>query len=140
MPSRRDGEDAGTPDASEMTASSRPLSAMSPGPVISNTTPLITLGAIGLLDTLHQLYGTVRIPSEYLPPFTLNTNEDAWGMFNSQTYKLSPGSLSNPRQPDSLICRLHLTRVNAMPFYWRWQLGRREFSSMSVTPERSRPD
>ena len=31
-------------------------------PVVSNTTPLITLGEIGLLDVLRELYGTVWIP------------------------------------------------------------------------------
>ena len=31
-------------------------------PVVSNTTPLITLGEIGLLDVLRQLYGTLLIP------------------------------------------------------------------------------
>jgi predicted nucleic acid-binding protein len=30
--------------------------------VVSNTTPLITLGEIGLLDVLRQLYGTLWIP------------------------------------------------------------------------------
>lgn len=32
------------------------------GPVVSNTTPLISLGEIGLLDTLHTLYGDLWIP------------------------------------------------------------------------------
>lgn len=30
--------------------------------VVSNTTPLITLGEIGLLDALRQLYGTISLP------------------------------------------------------------------------------
>lgn len=33
-----------------------------PSPVVSNTTPLISLGELGLLDVLHQLYGDVWIP------------------------------------------------------------------------------
>ena len=47
-------------------AQPRPSSPASSGtslrPVVSNTTPLITLGEIGLLDVLRQLYGTVGIP------------------------------------------------------------------------------
>lgn len=39
-------------------------------PVVSNTTPLITLAGVGLLDLLPQLYGVVHIPravaTEYL--------------------------------------------------------------------------
>ena len=38
-------------------------------PVVSNTTPLITLGEVGLLNALHQIYGEIWIPqavfSEY---------------------------------------------------------------------------
>ncbi len=36
--------------------------AASPGPVVSNTTPLINLVGVGLLDLLPGLYGTVWIP------------------------------------------------------------------------------
>lgn len=38
-------------------------------PVVSNTTPLISLGEIGLLDVLRQLYGTVIIPSTVLTEY-----------------------------------------------------------------------
>lgn len=38
-------------------------------PVVSNTTPLITLGEIGLLDVLRQLYGTVWIPPTVLAEY-----------------------------------------------------------------------
>lgn len=38
-------------------------------PVVSNTTPLITLGEIGLLDALGQLYGTVWIPPTALAEY-----------------------------------------------------------------------
>lgn len=34
----------------------------SPNPTVSNTTPLITLGEVDLLDVLRQLYGEVWIP------------------------------------------------------------------------------
>jgi uncharacterized protein len=37
--------------------------AASPGPVVSNTTPLINLVGVGLLDLLPGLYGTVLIPN-----------------------------------------------------------------------------
>jgi uncharacterized protein len=36
--------------------------AVSQGPVVSNTTPLINLVGVGLLDLLPGLYGTVLIP------------------------------------------------------------------------------
>ena len=35
---------------------------MDEGPVISNTTPLIKLAGVGLLDLLPYLYGAIRIP------------------------------------------------------------------------------
>lgn len=38
-------------------------------PVVSNTTPLISLGEIGLLDVLRQLYGTVVIPPTVLAEY-----------------------------------------------------------------------
>lgn len=38
-------------------------------PVVSNTTPLISLGEIGLLDVLRQLYGTVIISSTVLTEY-----------------------------------------------------------------------
>ena len=31
-------------------------------PVVSNTTPLITLGEVGLLHALRQIYGAIWIP------------------------------------------------------------------------------
>lgn len=37
--------------------------------VVSNTTPLITLGEIGLLDVLRQLYGTLWIPPTVLEEY-----------------------------------------------------------------------
>lgn len=36
---------------------------MTNGPVVSNTTPLINLAGIGLLDVLAQLYGNITVPS-----------------------------------------------------------------------------
>jgi len=50
-----------------------PLSPMPSGvsslPVVSNTTPLITLGEIGLLDVLRQIYGSVLIPPTVLDEY-----------------------------------------------------------------------
>ena len=42
---------------------------MSVRPVDSNTTPLITLGEIGLLDALRSLYGAVWIPQSVLAEY-----------------------------------------------------------------------
>lgn len=42
-----------------MSAEKPPLSSL---PVVSNTTPLINLAGVGLLDLLLRLYGTVSIP------------------------------------------------------------------------------
>ena len=44
-------------------AQSQPPNVTQPGPVVSNTTPLISLGEIGLLDVVHTLYGELWIPS-----------------------------------------------------------------------------
>lgn len=74
MPSpSRGGESDAPSDASSPPAApvqpTQPQAPSSPAPsstsfrpVISNTTPLITLGEIGLLDVLRQLYQTVWIP------------------------------------------------------------------------------
>jgi predicted nucleic acid-binding protein len=35
---------------------------LNPNPVVSNTTPLISLGEVGLLDVFHQLYGELWVP------------------------------------------------------------------------------
>jgi uncharacterized protein len=72
MPSReRDGDTSTESPLQEnasldVTLAGQPA-ALSPSPappptVVSNTTPLITLGEIGLLDILRQLYGTILIP------------------------------------------------------------------------------
>lgn len=45
------------------------LSSTSTQHVVSNTTPLITLGEIGLLNVLRQLYGTLWIPSTVLAEY-----------------------------------------------------------------------
>jgi predicted nucleic acid-binding protein len=50
-------------------------------PVVSDTTPLITLGEIGLLDALRQLYGTLWTPSTVPAEYQL-------------------GRTAHPRQPD----------------------------------------
>lgn len=39
------------------------------GPVVSNTTPLISLAEIGLLDALRQLYGAMIIPPTVLAEY-----------------------------------------------------------------------
>jgi predicted nucleic acid-binding protein len=44
--------------------------ATNPGPVVSNTTPLINLVGVGLLDVLPGLYGTVRIPDAVADEFS----------------------------------------------------------------------
>ena len=35
---------------------------MADGPVVSDTTPLITLAGLGLLDLLPRLYGAIWVP------------------------------------------------------------------------------
>ncbi len=42
---------------------------MGEGPVISNTTPLINLAGVGLLDLLPQLYGDIWIPEQVRDEF-----------------------------------------------------------------------
>jgi predicted nucleic acid-binding protein len=44
--------------------------ATNPGPVVSNTTPLINLVGVGLLDVLPGLYGTVWIPDAVVAEFS----------------------------------------------------------------------
>lgn len=39
---------------------------LSPDPVVSNTTPIISLVGVGLLDLLHALYGEIWIPPQVL--------------------------------------------------------------------------
>jgi uncharacterized protein len=70
MPSQSDALDASSsplPIARE--ASSPEASDESVRPVVSNTTPLITLGEIGLLDALRRLYGTIWIPQSVLAEY-----------------------------------------------------------------------
>lgn len=62
MPSQSDREELRSSVAPEMSPLSSTSPAASVQPVISNTTPLITLGALGLLDVMRQLYGIVWIP------------------------------------------------------------------------------
>lgn len=74
MPSPSQGNDFNSspvsPSAPIQPAQTAPPSATPAGPsirpVVSNTTPLITLGEIGLLDALRQLYGAVWIPTTVL--------------------------------------------------------------------------
>jgi predicted nucleic acid-binding protein len=42
---------------------------MSRGPVVTNTTPLINLSGVGLLDILPQLYGEVWAPRAVISEF-----------------------------------------------------------------------
>ena len=42
---------------------------MPESPVVSNTTPLISLVGIGQLDLLHQLYGAIWIPTAVLAEY-----------------------------------------------------------------------
>ncbi len=62
-----------SPSAPIQPAQTAPSSATPIGPsirpVVSNTTPLITLGEIGLLDALRQLYGVVWIPTTVLAEY-----------------------------------------------------------------------
>ncbi len=57
------------------------LDALLPGPVVSNTTPLISLGEIGLLDAVQALYGDLWIPeavfSEYQAGISAHPNRPA---------------------------------------------------------------
>lgn len=39
------------------------------GPVVSNTSPLISLAAVGYLDLLHQLYGEIVVPATVLDEY-----------------------------------------------------------------------
>lgn len=48
---------------------SQSSSAQPRGPVVSNTTPLISLGEIGLLDVIHTLYGDLWIPRAVLSEY-----------------------------------------------------------------------
>jgi hypothetical protein len=43
------------------------------GPVVSNTTPLIVLAGVGLLDLLPRLYGSVTIPTLVREEFAAGT-------------------------------------------------------------------
>ena len=43
--------------------------ATNPGPVVSNTTPLISLVGVGLLDLLPSLYGAVWVPDAVISEF-----------------------------------------------------------------------
>jgi predicted nucleic acid-binding protein len=76
MPSRRKSKKSDTPPA----ASAQPTQPAVPSSVpsgasiqlvVSNTTPLITLGEIGLLDALRQLYGAIWIPPTVLAEYQL---------------------------------------------------------------------
>lgn len=46
---------------------------MNSGPVVTNTTPLINLAGVGLLDILPQLYGEVLAPRAVISEFQAKT-------------------------------------------------------------------
>lgn len=69
MPFPSNGEDP--PSTQEdVSASSAPSGANRADAVVSNTTPLITLGEIGLMDVLRQLYSEVWIPESVLGEYS----------------------------------------------------------------------
>lgn len=75
-------------------ASSPTLPGAPSHPVVSNTTPLITLGEIGLLDVLRHLYGAIWIPPSVLAEY-------------------HQGRAAHPQRPD--LQRLTWVRVQAAP-------------------------
>lgn len=47
---------------------------MNSGPVVSNTTPLINLAGIGLLDLLPRLYGNIVVPRIVVTEYQMKMN------------------------------------------------------------------
>jgi predicted nucleic acid-binding protein len=110
-------------DSAGSSAEKPPLPAASGGSahqVVSNTTPLITLGEIGLLDALRELCGEVWIPdfvfAEYhrgraAHPQRADLQESAWVSTHSAAKNtLVPASLhAGERDARTVAARLHLT-------------------------------
>lgn len=72
-------------------------------PVVSNTTPLITLAGIGLLELLPQLYQTVWIPEAvYVEYQTGRGRHPGSPDLNSQTWLSVHAVASDPRVPEAL--------------------------------------
>ena len=94
-------------DSSGSSAEKRPsflaASGSSEHPAVSNTTPLITLGEIGLLEVLRELYGEVWIPDSVFAeyhrgraayPQRPDLHQSAWVSVHSVA--------TNPQVPASL--------------------------------------
>ena len=62
-----------------------------PNPVVSNTAPLISLGEVGLLDILHQLYGDVWIPQAVFDEYQIGIPALARRGFIFEPGGLTPG-------------------------------------------------
>ncbi|HSH76963.1 MAG TPA: hypothetical protein VLA19_00340 [Herpetosiphonaceae bacterium] len=69
--------------------------------VVSNTSPLITLAAVGLLDILRQLYGAVVVPEAVRDEYEAGRKSAEPGLDDLQWIHVV-ASTPDPTLPDSL--------------------------------------
>jgi uncharacterized protein len=78
------------------------MSVTSGTPVVSNTTPLISLAGVGLLDALQALYGEIWIPDEVFAEYQAGTANPLYPPLNARTWIVVRTAASNPLVPPTL--------------------------------------
>jgi predicted nucleic acid-binding protein len=78
------------------------MSVTSGTPVVSNTTPLISLAGLGLLDALQALYGEIWIPDEVLAEYQAGTANPLYPPLDARTWIVVRTAPSNPLVPPTL--------------------------------------
>lgn len=71
-------------------------------PVVSNTTPLITLAGIGLLDTLQVLFGEIWIPDEVFAEYQAGTANPLYPSLAGLSWIVVHPMPTDPRVPPTL--------------------------------------
>lgn len=82
--------------------------------VVSNTSPITNLAAVGQIDLLRQLYGTIIIPQAVYHEMTRG-NDTVPGNLEVQTLSwIQVQPVSNPSRVTELISEIHLGEAEAI--------------------------
>lgn len=78
------------------------MSVTSGAPVVSNTTPLISLAGVGLLDTLQALYREIWIPDEVYAEYQAGLANPLYPTLDGRAWIMVRSISLNPVVPTSL--------------------------------------